>query len=114
MRAPFVKYSFVLFVVVGLCSVFGAEVFVVEAMSSEEQGSLQHMVRDYVQGSTEHSSDELLSQILTHPEATLQSVEAAILDLSQYSSAPDGAQPKRSIKVRGKNASFALYVPPFC
>ncbi len=112
MQRSLVTDSFVLFVVVGLCSLFGAEVFAEEAMPSDEQRSLQHMVGDYVQESTEYSSDELLSHILAHPEATLQSIEAVIRDMPQSSSAPVGAQPKRSIKVREKSASYALYVPP--
>ena len=112
MGRSLVTGRFALFAIVSLCLLFGAEVFVVAAMPSEEQPSLQHMVLDYVQGSTEHSSDELLSQILEHPEATLQSIEAAIRDIPQYRKAPVGAQPQRSVLVKGKIASYAFFVPP--
>ncbi len=79
---------------------------------SEHAHVLGALVREYVRGSSDRSQDQVLSQILTHPEATLQSVEAAVRDIPQYSSVPVGAQPKRSIKVREKSASYALYVPP--
>ena len=45
-------------------------------------------------------------------DVNLESVEAATREIPQYSDAPVGAQPKRSIKVREKSASYALYVPP--
>ena len=112
MRQSIVTYGLVVFFVVGLCSLVGAEVFVVGAMPSEEPRSLSDMVRDYVQRSAERSSDELLTQILAHPDANLHTVEAAIRQAPQYSKAPVSAQPQRSVKVRGQEASFALYVPP--
>ena len=77
-----------------------------------ESSSLVSLVRDYIQGGSAESSQEILQAILQHPDANLQAVEAAIRQVPQYSKAPVGAQPQRSVKVRGQEAPLALYVPP--
>jgi len=77
-----------------------------------EVSSLISLVRDYIQGGSAESSQEILQKILQHPGGNLQTVEAAIRQVSQYSKAPVGAQPHRSVKVRDQEATFALYVPP--
>ena len=63
-------------------------------------------------GTSVESSQKILQAILQHPDADLHTVEAAIRQVSRYSKAPVGAQPKRLVKVRDQDASFSLYVPP--
>lgn len=77
-----------------------------------EISSLVSFVRDYMRGKSAEQSQEVLKSILKHPGANIQTVEAAIRDIPQYSKAPVGAQPRRSIMVKEKNASYSLYVPP--
>ncbi len=112
MRKSLVIYSFVMFLVVGLYQVVSAEEVVEGTVAAEKQRSLGAMVRDYINRVSAQSLGDLLVQIQSHPDVNLPSVEAAIRGLPQYSSAPVGAQPKRSIKVKGKNTSYSLYVPP--
>jgi hypothetical protein len=107
-----VTYSLVLLFVVGLCHAAVAGEFVGASAVSDEARSLGSLVRGYVQGSSSQSPDELLSQVLNHPDANFQTVEAAIRDVPHYEKVPVGAQPRRSVTVKGKSASYALYVPP--
>ena len=81
------------------------------AVQSTEHLSLNVLVRLYVQESSRESSKDQLSQIMKHPEASLETVSTAIRALPHHTTAPVGAQPHRSIMVRGKQASYALYVP---
>ena len=76
-----------------------------------EASSLISLVRDYIQGGSAESSQRILLTILQHPDANLQTVEAAIRQVPHYSKLPIGAQPQRLVKVRGEDAPFALYVP---
>jgi len=112
MRRCIFTYSLSFFLVMGLCPVVVAETFVEGATPSDIELSLRSLVRSYVHESSGQTLDELLSQILNHPAASLQAVEAVIRDLPQFSKAPVGAQPRRFVMVRGKSASYALYVPP--
>lgn len=110
---PFIfTNSLVLLCVVGLCHMDVAAEIVGARAVSDEARSLGSLVRVYVQGESAVSSQEGLQAILQHPDANLQAVERAIRQVPQYSKAPVGAQPQRVVKVRGQDASFALYVPP--
>ena len=100
--------SFIVLVCVLCSSIFFCQNFV----QATDNSSLTSLIRDYLRGETAEQSQEFLKIIIKHPDANLQTVEAIIRDIPQYSSAPVGAQPRRSITVRGKNASYALYVPP--
>ena len=101
-------FSLSWFLVVGLCPMAVGEDVVV----SDEARSFASLVQDYIQGASAESPQAILQAILQHPDANLQSVEAAIRQGPNYSKAPVGAQPQRSVKVRGQDARFALYVPP--
>jgi hypothetical protein len=76
-----------------------------------EPPSLVSLVRGYVEGASGQSPEGLLKTILNHPGANLKTVKAALQDIPHYGNAPVGAQLRRSIMVKGKKASFALYVP---
>lgn len=112
MRRCIVTYVLGLFFVVGLCSWAVAGDIVGAAAVSVEDQSLRFLVRSFVKESSGPLLDERLSQILKHPDANLQSVEAAIRDSSHYGKAPVGAQPRRSLVVKGRTAEYSLYVPP--
>jgi len=112
MRRCIVTYGLLLFFVMGLCPVAAAGDIVGAAAVSDEGQSLRSLVRSYVQESSGQSPDELLSRILDHPDANLQTVEAAIHGIPQFGKAPVGVQPRRSIVVRGRTAEYSLYVPP--
>ncbi len=112
MRRLIFTYSLVLFLVVGLTHVAIAGEFVGVSASSEERPALRSLVRGYVQESSGQSPDELLARILNHPDANFKTVEAAIRQVPHYSKAPVGAQPQRSVQLRGQEAPLALYVPP--
>lgn len=112
MRRFILTYGISLFLVTGLFSATVGEDSVGAAVVFDDAQSFDSLVRDYVQGSSESSHDVLLSQILKHPDANLQTVEAAIRAIPHYSKSPVGAQPHRSVRVKGKDTSYALYVPP--
>jgi len=112
MRRCIVTYSLSFFLVMGLCPMVVAETLVEGALPSDGELSLRSLVRSYVQESSGQLADKVLADIMNHPAASLQAVEAAIRDLPQFSKAPVGTQPRRFVMVRGKSASYALYVPP--
>ncbi len=112
MRRFILTYGISLFLVAGLFSATVGDDSVGAAVVSGDAQSLDFLVRGYVQGSSEPLHDVLLYQILEHPDANLQSVAAAIRDIHQYSKAPVGAQPRRSITVKDKKVAYSLYVPP--
>ena len=77
-----------------------------------EPPSLVSLVRGYVEGASEQSREGLLNTILNHPRANVQTIESAIHAIRHYGESPTGSQPRRSVMVKGKKASYALYVPP--
>jgi pimeloyl-ACP methyl ester carboxylesterase len=77
-----------------------------------EPPSLVSLVRGYVEGASEQSGEELLETILNHPGANVQAVETAIRAIPHYGKSPLGAQPRRSVLVKGKKTFYTLYVPP--
>ncbi len=80
--------------------------------NASESSPLASLVREYVQADSAESSQEILRTILKHSNANLQTISGVIRDIPQYSNAPVGAQPERTVRVRGEEASLALYVPP--
>ena len=106
------RYSLILLFVVGLCPPMLVGAVGEVTPFATEAPSLSALVRSYVDGSSGQSADELLPQILNHPDANLQTVEAAIRGIPQFGKAPVGAQPRRAIVVKGQTAEYALYVPP--
>lgn len=112
MRRCIVTYSLLLFLVMGLCPLVVAETFVEGALPSDVELSLRSLVRSYVQESSGQLADKVLADIMNHPAASLQTVEAAIHGIPEFGIAPVGAQPRRSIVIRGRTAEYSLYVPP--
>ncbi len=107
MPARFISFCFFLVVVQwGVISLCPQTSFAIEP------SSLVSLVRDYLQGRSSASSQVPLQAILQHPDANLQTVEAAIRQAPHYSKAPVGAQPQRSVELRGQEVPLALYVPP--
>ena len=99
-------FSLMFLGVVGLCPPILAGENGEPILSATETPSLSLLVRTYVQGSPGQSQDELLSHILNHPKATLESVAMAIRQAPQYGKEPVGAQPRRSHVVRGRIAEY--------
>ncbi|MDH3771058.1 MAG: alpha/beta hydrolase-fold protein [Nitrospirota bacterium] len=83
-----------------------------KAQQKLEQPSLVSLIRGYVEGPSGQSGEGLLKTILNHPSANVKTIEAAIRAIPHYGKASVGAQPHRSILVRGRRAEYALYVPP--
>ena len=81
------------------------------ALAASESGSLVSLVREYLQTESTQSSQGMFQSILNHPDANLQTIEAAIRQVPQFEKTTVGAQPRRSVMVKGKKASYALYVP---
>jgi len=81
------------------------------ALHPELHPSLSSLVREYVQSAPGTSLENLVTQIQNHPEATLETVATAIHQVPRYSLEPVGPQPRRSVRVRGQDAEYALYVP---
>jgi len=104
-------YGLVLFLIAGLCPGAVADDAVGATAVSDEEQSLRSLVRAFFQESSQQSLDELLHRILDHPDANLQLVKAAIRVSPHYEKATVGAQPRRSLVVRGETAHYALYVP---
>ena len=101
--------SFIVLVCVLCSSIFFCQNFV----QATDNSSLTSLIRDYLRGETAEQSQEFLKIIIKHPDANLQTVEAIIRDIPQYSSAPVGAQPRRSITVRGKERFVCLVCASF-
>jgi len=77
-----------------------------------EPPSLVSLVREFVEGASEQSREGLLEAIVNHPGTNVQAVEMAIRAIPHYGKSPLGFQPRRLVMVKGKKASYALYVPP--
>ena len=108
--------------IVMLVSLWGLSVWLVWPVSGaansdpsnsfEGKRTLDSLVEVYIETQSDQSREQVLSEILKHPDGNLQTVEAAIRNVPRYETVPVGAQPRRSITVRDKKASYALYVPP--
>ncbi len=77
----------------------------------DSEKALGSLVEMYMDASSAHLREQILSRIVNHKDANLQAVEEAIRDVPRDEQSPVGAQPRRSIMVRGKKALYALYVP---
>ena len=74
--------------------------------------SLSSLVKEYVEEDSPEKANELLSDIQHMPEANVESISIILQQPTPYEAQPVGAQPHRSIRVRGVDAEYALYVPP--
>lgn len=76
-----------------------------------ESSPLVPLVREYMQGESAESSQKTLQTILKHPNVNFHTVERAIRQVPNFEKAPVGAQPQRSVAVKGQKSFYALYVP---
>ncbi len=111
MRRLLVLYGFALFGIVSTCLVAVAGELVEGTVRSEETQSLRSLVQTYIQESVHETSGDAFAQIMKHPNATVETVSAAIRALPRYTAGPLGAQPRRIVTVKDKKVSYALYVP---
>lgn len=74
--------------------------------------SLSSLVKAYVLEDSPEKANELLADIQHMPEANVESISIILQQPTPYEAQPVGAQPRRSIRVRGVDAEYALYVPP--
>lgn len=74
--------------------------------------SLSSLVKAYVLEDSPEKANELLADIQHMPEANVESISKILQQPTRYEAQPVGAQPRRSIRVRGVDAEYALYVPP--
>ncbi|MGP0591497.1 alpha/beta hydrolase-fold protein [Nitrospira sp. T9] len=74
--------------------------------------SLSTLVKAYVLEDSPEKANELLADIQHMPEANVDSISKILQQPTPYEAQPVGSQPRRSIRVRGVDAEYALYVPP--
>ncbi|MEX0829649.1 MAG: hypothetical protein WD032_05355 [Nitrospirales bacterium] len=73
--------------------------------------SLPALVIEYIQTTSTESAQAFLADIQRMPEANVESITHLLREKPQYESQPVGAQPSRSVTVRGLEQPYALYVP---
>ncbi|MCW5783492.1 MAG: hypothetical protein KIT39_09300 [Nitrospirales bacterium] len=84
-----------------------------ESAAFESSGrSLSSLVKAYIEEDSPERANELLTDIQHMPEANLESISIILQQPTRYEVQPVGPQPHRSIRVRGVDAEYALYVPP--
>jgi dienelactone hydrolase len=74
--------------------------------------SLSSLVKEYAEEDSPEKANKLLADIQLMPEATVESISKILQQPTLYEAQPVGAQPHRSIRVRGVDTEYALYVPP--
>jgi predicted esterase len=114
MNPPFLRYRFLIGGVLLVIFLNSPKVLATGDAHSQkkfEPLSLFSLVKGYVEGVPEQSREGLLEIILNHPGANVQTVETAIRAIPHYGKSPLGSQPHRSVIVKGKKASYALFVP---
>lgn len=73
---------------------------------------LSSLVKEYVKTSSPESAQALEAEIQRLPDVSVESVSKILQQQPRYEARPVGAQPHRSVRVRGQEAAYALYVPP--
>ncbi len=81
------------------------------APSSSTTRSLPELIKEYVQTTSAETAQALLADIQGKPEANVESIAQILRETSQYEPQPVGAQPGRSVTVRGLEQPYSLYVP---
>lgn len=82
------------------------------AVFESSGSSLSSLVKAYVEEDSPEKANELLADIQHMPEANVESISNILQQPTRYEAQPVGAQPRRSLRVRGVDAEYALYVPP--
>ncbi|HNP28457.1 MAG TPA: hypothetical protein PKK23_05400 [Nitrospirales bacterium] len=83
-----------------------------EKASQSSDRTLTSLVKEYEETLSHEKAQALLADIQQRPDANVESITNILLQPSQYQAQPVGSQPRRSIRVRGEEAEYALYVPP--
>ena len=73
--------------------------------------SLSSLVNDYRVTASAETADVLLADIQGRPEASIEAIATILQETPRYEVQLLGAQPSRSVTVRGVERSYALYVP---
>lgn len=81
------------------------------APPAEQAASLAILVHHYLGAPTTEDAELMLETILKDPQATLETVPAAIRASREYTMQPVGLLPGQLVRVRDRTYSFGLYVP---
>lgn len=73
--------------------------------------SMSSLVKEYVNTASPDRAQELLAEIQGMPDSSVESITKILQQPRRYEPQPVGAHPRRSVRVRGQNAEFALFVP---
>jgi len=73
--------------------------------------NLSSLVKEYVVVSSPEKAQELLVDIQRMPDVSVESITTILQQGPRYKIQPIGVQPRRSVRVRGQEAEYALYVP---
>jgi Esterase PHB depolymerase len=73
---------------------------------------LNGLVFDFLETKDGVTADQRLADILTHPQATLATVESILKEGHGFARQPVGTQPGMAVSVRGRSFRYGLYVPP--
>ncbi|HZS10604.1 MAG TPA: hypothetical protein VFA38_00045 [Nitrospirales bacterium] len=79
---------------------------------SDAPSPLSRLIMDYFAISNPEQAEAQLQSILLHPDATVDSVRAAVRDGLPRGSAPVGTHPDVPVRVGSRTHRYALYVPP--
>jgi len=73
--------------------------------------SLSALIRAYLDSGDGQEAQGVLTKILAHPEADLETVSGIIGAGRSYGKEPVGLYPNVPVQVRGKTQGYGLYVP---
>ena len=79
--------------------------------TDEQASSLAQLVHHYLGAPTVEDAELMLETILHDPQATLETVPAAIRASREYTMQPVGLQPGQRVRIYDRTYSFGLYVP---
>jgi pimeloyl-ACP methyl ester carboxylesterase len=82
-----------------------------EDVQSSEPG-LSSLIKEYVMTPSPERAQEVLGEIQRIPDVSVESITRMLQQPRWYEAQPVGAQTRRSVRVRGQDAEYALYVPP--
>lgn len=73
---------------------------------------LSGLVRTYLSTPDDALAENVLNEILSRPNASIERIADLIGRVQLYSAAPVGSLPSQSVLVRGTEMSYGLFVPP--
>ncbi len=81
------------------------------AAADSSAAALPALVREYVETHQAERAEQILTEILARPDATIPAVSAALSAGPSYRNEPKGLQPGETIQVGSHAFSYGLYVP---